>query len=488
MSRPRIAVLGAGVAGLAAARKLAERCDVVLFDRAERAGGKLVTTSFRGRLLDLGPDNFITRNPAARLLCEELGLGPELLAPATSSAGVAIRGRLRPFPRGLVLGVPTDLSALRRSGIVDAWGVLRSAADLVLPRSRASSALLAQVAGGSPDPTIAELVAPRLGPAVLDALVDPLLGGINAGDSRRLSFAAAAPSIAVPATGGRSLLRALRPRPTSASGESGPLFLGLRDGIASLPDHLVEACTARGVELRLATAVDHLARAAGEQWSIHSNGSSLTVDGVVVALPAFETATVLGAGELARECAAIDYAGVVTVTFAWPDTAVPRRIADELGPPPATDGPATARALLPGSGVLVPRSSGRLVTALSFTSTKWPRSVAPGEVVIRASAGRDGDGRALALDDAALLGAIRRELSELLGIAAEPLDHVVQRWPASFPQYVSGHLQRVGRIRQLAAALPGFALAGAAYDGIGIPACVASGERAASVIDEHLSR
>jgi oxygen-dependent protoporphyrinogen oxidase len=136
----------------------------------------------------------------------------------------------------------------------------------------------------------------------------------------------------------------------------------------------------------------------------------------------------------------------------------------------------------------VPRSSGRLVTALSFTSTKWPRSVAPGEVVIRASAGRDGDGRALALDDAALLGAIRRELSELLGIAAEPLDHVVQCWPASFPQYVSGHLQRVGRIRQLAAALPGFALAGAAYDGIGIPACVASGERAASVIDEHLSR
>ncbi|MCU1494673.1 MAG: hemG [Acidimicrobiaceae bacterium] len=507
---PRVLVVGAGVAGLVAARQLAGRYEVVLLERERRAGGKLVTSEFRGRPLDLGPDNFITRNDAAERLCREIGLGDDLLAPATSSAAVFARGLPRPLPKGLVLGVPTDLGALRRSGIVGPGAVLRAAADLVLPRSRASMMLAARLDGGAGDPTVAEVVRPRLGAEVLGALVDPLIGGINAGDSARLSFAAAAPSLASAAAGRRSLLRALRPRPSadprgedgSASPHTSPLFLGLQGGLGTLVARLVLECERAGVDVRLDTGVNALERCpagAGSAWVLRCASERLEADGVVLALPAPGAAELLGTVSpvLARECGDIAYAGVATVTLAWPDRVVPAKLADLLGGAHSgarglsggdhsSVSPAGTSAILPGSGVLIPRSSGHLVTAATFTSTKWPRSANPGEVVVRASVGRDGDDRSERLDDDELVRRVRDELSSILGITAAPLETVVQRWPASFPQYVTGHLDRGTRIRRLATSLPALALAGAGYEGIGIPACIASGERAAAAVDLQL--
>ncbi|MDA8291547.1 MAG: protoporphyrinogen oxidase [Actinomycetota bacterium] len=503
--RPRVVVVGAGIAGLAAARALAPANEVVVLEADGRVGGKLVTTEFRGRPLDVGPDNFITRNDAATRLCREVGLGDELLAPATSRAAVHARGRPRALPAGLVLGIPTDFAAL--AGIVGAGGMLRAALDLVRPATAASAAL---AAGGDADPTVHEVLVPRLGRAVVSRLVDPLLGGINAGDCSTLSLRAVAPQLASAAAGQRSIVRALR------SGRSGPpsdlapradgpgavpLFLGLNRGIGSLVDALLRSLEHAGVSVRTSSPVASLGRdasAEGPPWCVRLPGEVLRADGVVLAVPAHRAALLLAdlAPELSRECASVAYSGVATVTLAWPSSAVPDGLARDLDPG-RRRGAGAARGLprgepappsLPGSGVLVPRGTGGVVTAASFTSTKWPRSARPGEVLVRASAGRDGDERALGLDDRELVDTVRAEIGALLGITAPPIESLVWRFPSSFPQYASGHIARAARIASLAGSLPGLALAGAAYDGIGIPACVTSGERAAAAVAARTAR
>ncbi len=491
-------VAGGGVSGLAAALELAEAgFAVTLVEAAAELGGKLVTTSWRGRPLDLGPDAFIARNPAAAELCRRLGLGDELIAPAASSAAVFARGALRRLPAGLALGIPVELAALARSGVVSAPGIARAGLDLVLPGPDLSG-LAERARQGGTDPTIAEVVLPRLGREVFANLVDPLLGGINAGNSRALSFAAAAPALAARLGGRASLIRSLRPagaqprrwapqrgrsgtRPPAAGGagagagqvpvraassQPGPVFLGLERGLASLVEALVSACRVAGVEIRLRSPLERIRpHGSGEDEGGYvvelAGGAQLEAGAVVLALPAGAAASALDALDprLAAELAAIPYAGVALVTAAFDRAA---------GPP------------LQGSGVLVPRTAGRLVTAVTFVSNKWPRSSDPGELVVRASVGRHLDESALELDDDRLAETALGEVAALTGLRAPPREILVQRWPASFPQYVSGHLARVERIEQLVARHPGLAVTGAAYRGIGIPACVEDARRVAA--------
>ena len=499
MPGPRVAVVGGGVAGLAAAAALAPDHEVVLLEADGRLGGKLLTGELLGRPLDLGPDSFVTRDPTALERCRDLGLEEALVAPGGAGAALFANGALRPLPPGLVLGIPTDLRGLWRSGAVPRASVLRAAADLILP-GRAVPARLAELAGsGGPDPTVAEVVGRRLGREVLQTLVDPLLGGINAGDAADLSFLSAAPGPAGRASGRRSLMAALRPaRGAGAPAERPggvPLFLGLAGGIGRLGEALAGAARDLGAELRTgwrATAL-HRPERSGGRWRIEAGpGAAGTleeeVDGVVLAVPAFAAAELLGPvePELAAACGSIPYAGVATLTLTWPEAAVPPSVAAALAPL-ARPGATGAAARLPGNGVLLPRTGDRLVTAATFTSTKWPSSAAPGQVVVRASVGRHRDGRALELDDRALEARVLAELEGLLGITAAPEARVLQRWPRSFPQYVSGHRARVAEVARLAAALPAIALVGAAYEGIGIPACLASGMRGAALVAGDLA-
>ncbi len=473
----RAVVAGGGISGLVAALELARLGhDVTLLEGSSRLGGKLTTTTWRGRPLDLGPDAFIARNPAAAELCREVGLGEDLIAPATGTAAIWARGRLRAFPAGLALGVPVDLPALARSGIVGAGGVARAALDLVLPGPDLAE-LVGHAAEGGADPTIAEVVTPRLGRQVLANLVDPLLGGINAGDSHNLSFAAAAPMLASRLGHHASLIRSLRPgappRRRHGAGSAqppapAPVFLGLRQGMSSLVGALAARCVEAGVTVRLESPVVQVRRAPaapGYLVELSGGGQPLVADRLVLAVPAPAAAAALRQldDRLAAELAAIAYAGVVLVTAAFD--------AGELSKPPS------------GSGVLVPRSGSKHVTALTFVSSKWPRSAAAGELVVRASLGRYGAEGVLDLDDAGAGALALGEIGAVLGLRAEPLDVLVRRWPASFPQYVSGHLARVRRIEQLTSAHLGLALAGAAYRGIGIPACIEDGRRAAGLVN-----
>lgn len=493
-----VVVVGAGVAGLVATLRLAKGgTRVVLVEADDTLGGKLRTGALGGRPLDLGPDAFLTRRPAARALCEELGLADELVPPGGSGAALYARGRLRAFPTGLALGVPTDLVSLARSGIVAPGAVLRAAADLVLPGRAAPAQLLERLAQGGPDPTIAEVVGRRLGGDVLDALAGPLLGGINAGDPYELSFASTAPTLAARVAGRRSLLRALQatPRPERAEASTpAPMFLGLRRGFESLVRALETAGVAAGAEIRTASAVTAL-ELDGGRLRLETATGRIEAAGAVLATPAWSAGPLLATvcPAAADALAQIPYASVATCTLAWPRAAVPTRLATELaglagsGGTPAEDGRA---ALLPGSGFLVPRVPGAgLVTAATFTSTKWPHSVPPDLVAMRTSVGRHGDDRHRHLDDDALVAAIAGELAAMTGVTAPPVEAVVQRWPASFPQPTSGHRARVGRARAaLASSAPTIVLAGAAYDGIGIPSCVESGETAGAALHDALQR
>jgi oxygen-dependent protoporphyrinogen oxidase len=475
MARRRVLVAGAGVSGLVAARALAADHDVVLAEAADSVGGKMRTAAFRDRPLDTGPDVFLTRNPAAVELCRELGLGDELVAPSTSRAAIWARGALRPFPPGLAMGIPVNLLALLRSGVVSPAAIARAATDLV-PRGPVAPVDLGTGAAGA-DLSVGAVVERRLGREVVETLVDPLLGGINAGDVRQLSFAASAPELARAIAGRWSVLLALRaylragkmPRKRST-----PIFLGLAGGVETLGRRLEDECRAAGVEIRTNAAVGQLLHdPAGRAWRVPVGETELACDGVLLAVPSHVSAGILGGlpPEAAELLGAIPYSGVVTVAFAWPAGVV-----------------TGSRLVLMGSGVLVPRRHGLLATALSLTSSKWPRSARPSEIVVRASAGRLGDGRALALDDDELVGRLRAEIATILGIRTPPLEVLVSRWPDSFPQYTVGHLARVARIESLVEGLGSVALAGAWGNGIGIPSCIVSAQRAAAALRGALER
>ncbi|MGQ0519911.1 MAG: protoporphyrinogen oxidase [Actinomycetota bacterium] len=438
---PAVAVVGGGITGLAAAWEAVEAgASVTLFEAGPRLGGRILTEDVGGRPVDLGPDAFLARVPHALELCHRLGLEAELVHPAAEGAAIWTRGRLRPLPPGLVLGAPAGaghLARLVRAGLVTPAGAARAALDLVLPATRWPA-----------DPSVADVVGRRLGRQVHARVVDPLVGGIHAGPSELLSARAAAAQLA-DAARSRSLLRGLRGvREPAAGGGGAPLFASLRGGLGRLVTRLEEELRARGVAVATGHAV--------EAVPVPGFDATVVTTPAAAAAGLVEPASPAAAAEL-RDVA---YASVAMAVLVYPSSALPR--------PPA------------GTGFLVPASEGRLLTACSFASAKWPHWAGPGELVLRASAGRWGDERALSMTDDALAGHLHGELAQALGLEARPRVARVTRWVHAFPQYRPGHLARVDRVEDaLARDLPAVTLAGAAYRGLGIAACVAQGRAAA---------
>ena len=448
-----VAVIGGGIAGLAAAHALVTKrgCEVVLCEASDRLGGKIVTSPFAGRMLDEGPDAFLARVPAAVDLARAVGLADELTSPAAGNAFLASGKALVPIPKGTVLGVPTDFTELRRSGAVSTAGTLRAALDLVLP--------------GRPlrgDRSVGDLVRTRMGSEVHERLVDPMIGGINAGRTEELSLTVAAAQIEAAARSDRSLVRGLRKQlAANPPDPSRPVFHAPIGGMAALVDALEKELRSAGVDVRLEAPARQLRRTSSG-WEVEGVGD---VDGVVVATPASAAARLLEtvATDAAVMLRGIEYASVVLVALAYPRAAV--------------------RHALNGSGFLVPRTERRLLTACSFASTKWAHLSGKDDVILRASAGRFGDGRAMEMDDDTIVALLHGELAELLGITEAPAAWRVSRWPSGFPQYRPAHLDRMARAtRSLEEGAPGLAIAGAAVRGVGIPTCIASGQAAAAAV------
>ncbi|MQS35080.1 protoporphyrinogen oxidase [Streptomyces katsurahamanus] len=450
-----VVVIGGGISGLAAAHRLATAgARVTLLEATGRLGGKLQTGEIAGTPVDLGAESMLARRPEGIALARAAGLGDRLQPPATSTAAVWTRDALRPLPKGHVMGVPGSPEAL--AGLLSPQGVARIAQERELPPAELGE-----------DVAIGAYVADRLGREVVDRLVEPLLGGVYAGDAYRISMRASVPLLFEAARSRPSLLDAVREvqRQAAAQQQDGPVFMGVAGGVGTLPDAVADAVRAHGGEIRTGTAVLGLSRSA-LGWQIRTDRRILTADAVVLAAPAWAAADLLAAESpaAAAELGRIEYASMALVTLAF-------RRSEVSGLPD-------------GSGFLVPPADGRTIKAATFSSRKW-RWVTEGSsdlFVLRTSIGRYGEEEHLHRDDADLVAVSLRDLGAAVGIAAKPVAHEVTRWIGGLPQYPVGHLARVARIRAEVAGLPGLRVCGAAYDGVGIPACIADGQRAADEI------
>lgn len=450
-----MAVVGGGITGLAAAWELSQRdgLRVVVLEASDRWGGKLRTSPFAGLpAVDEGPDAFLARVPEAVALCRELGLGDTLVSPSTGKAWLWWDHRLHALPAGLVLGVPSDLAGLARSRLLSWPAKARAAVEPLLPGLSAS--VDADNLGG--------LIRARFGGQVLERLVDPLVGGINAGDADQLSARASAPQILDVAAKSRSLLFGLQkqaaaaPKPAPGAGPA-PIFLAPTGGMGAIVERLVAGLIERGVELRTGVEVGAVERD-GSRWRV----ADLIADAVIVATPAFVAAPQLAgvSDEAAAMLGAIPHASVAMVTLAFRD--------EDLARP------------LDGSGHLVPKPAQRSMTACSWASTKWAHWKRPGQSVLRASLGRYGNEAAAHGSDDELTFRAVSDLSEPLGVRGEPTEVRITRWEKAFPQHTPGHLDRVAAVEAaLRRDAPGLWAVGAAHRGVGIPACIRQGRAAA---------
>jgi protoporphyrinogen/coproporphyrinogen III oxidase len=464
----RVVVIGGGISGLSAAWELtggavprADAPAVTVLEASPCLGGPLRSRAVGGRVVDMGPDGFLGRRPEAVDLCREAGIADSLAPIAAKGASVWARGRLRRLPEGTALGIPTRFWPTARSGVVGFRGRLGLARDVVLPRPDAR--------GPIGDRAIGPLVARKLGRRVVDALVDPLIGGIHAGSVEDMSAAATFPPLLAAAQRRGGLMRALRAEVAVPDPDGPPLFWALEGGMASLVDALAAGLRQRGADVRLSSPADRLERAA-PGWTVVSAGRPLPADAVVLATPAPATAALLRPhdDEVAGLLDTIDYASVVLVTF---------RV--------AADGVPTSPE---GTGFLVPRHGARTghepwaVTACTFLDRKWPHLHRDGEVLLRASLGRIDDTRAEGWDDDEVAERAWEELGALMGAGGQPEDAVVVRYPGAFPQYRVHHLLRTAGVESALTRLGGVAVAGSAYHGVGIPACIASGRAAAHAL------
>ncbi len=454
-----VAVVGGGITGLACALELAEAgVQVTVLEAGDRVGGNIRTSSFAGLAIDEAADAFLARVPEGVELCRRVGLGDDLVSPANAGAYVWSRGALRRLPAGLALGVPGEILPVAGSGILSVKGMARAAIEPLLPRRSTE-----------PD-ALGPLVSARFGREVTERLVDPLIGGINVGDADRLSAAAVSPQIAGVAERSRSLLLGLRAeRRAHPPDPRAPIFFAPRGGMETLIDAIADRLGHALVPatIELGAAVDSL-ELDGDAVTVSAN-RRIGVDGVVLACPSETAGSLLAdvAPEVAATLRAIDHASVALLTFAFDDASIGRA--------------------LDATGLLVPKPEQRTVTAASWASTKWAHWRLPGQAIVRASAGRDGDERALDLDDDDLVRAVLTDLHRLMDVRSEPTQVRVSRWPQSFPQYRPGHLDRVEAAeRALSSRAPQIVLAGAAYRGLGIPACIRQGQTAAHTLTTRL--
>ena len=458
----RLVVIGGGIAGLSAAHRAVERArergqrlELTVLEAADRLGGIIQTERRDGFLVECGPDSFISDKPWALDLCRRLGIEDRLVGTSDRfrTAFVAFGGRLHPLPAGFQLMAPTRLSSLLRSSLFSWRGKLRMAMDLVLPR------------GGDSDESLGAFVRRRLGREALERVAQPLIGGIYTADPESLSLAATMPRFLEMEREHRSVILAMRRaarRAAATAGTSGArwsLFVTFKDGM----EELVQALAGRlpPGAVRLKERVTALERQ-GAGWRVATDGGSvLDAEGVILATESYQAARLLrhadpGLGHLLED---IPYASSATVTLAYRREAI--------------------RHALDGFGFVVPQVERRPVIAGTFSSVKYPGRAPEGHVLLRVFVGGALNESAVAADDAALVAAARAELAALLGAEGDPVFTRVNRYLKAMPQYQVGHLARVDAIESAARRLPGLALAGAAYRGVGIADCIHSGEEAA---------
>ncbi len=454
----RVAIIGGGMAGLAAASELSRKTpgiDWQLYERSDRLGGKIVTEQIDGFTIEGGPDSFITQKPWGLALCRELGLESECI-PCNSAAQkvyILVKGRLCPMPDGFRLTVPTRIAPFLRSPLFSWPAKLRMGLEPFIP-ARADDE----------DESISAFITRRLGKEAADKIGGPLMAGIYVADPERLSLMSTFPMFRAMERKHGSLIRAMRASAKQNKKTETPMFMSLRKGMGQLVQTLTDRL---GDRCQTGQVVEQITRAS-DGWSLTVNGATRTVDDVILATPLFETGRLLGGlVPTARDTLnAMRYVSTATVSLGF------RLPLAEVSQP------------MNGFGFVIPRSEQRRILACTWSSVKFAERAPADHALLRAFVGGEGREELVDLDDDALVQLVRDELRETWGLTADPIVHRVFRWPRGNPQYDVGHAARMRQLIDEVQAVPGLHVAGSGYNGIGLPDCIRSGREAATRVGE----
>ncbi len=459
----RIAIIGGGISGLSAAfylekaRATGADLEYTLFESGQRFGGSMYSDRVEGCLVEAGPDSFLTEKPWAASLCKDLGIADQLIGSndAQRKTYILVKGRLVVMPDGLMFMVPTQMVPTALSSLFSWSTKLRMARELLHPPRPMQT-----------DETVAQLVERHFGAEVVDRLADPLLSGVYGGDAAKLSARAVLPRFVEMeekyGSLSRAMLAAHKKMADTRKDPPRPLFTSLQDGMQQMVDAIVARLDPASIRLRT-----HILRVYPEDigWraAIEMNGEE-RFDAVLIATPANVAGTLLDGVDraLARNLLDITYSSSVTVTLGY--------YMDQL------------KVLPPGFGFLVPRSEGTRMLACTFVHNKFPHRAPEGKGILRCFLGGARDEAVLGLTDEQILETVQRELKDILKLDARPIFARVYRWRDAMAQYEPGHIARVERIEKRVSEIPGLAIAGNAYHGIGVPDCIRSGMEAANLL------
>jgi len=452
----RIAIIGGGISGLAAALALEEprragAVEYTLYESSPNLGGVLRTERIHDCIVEAGPDSFISEKPWASDLCRTLGLGDQLIGSndADRKTYILVRDQLIPLPDGLMFMVPTKILPTGLSPLFS-WGTkLRMGRELLHPPR-----------AGEADESVASMVERHYGHEMVDRLADPLLSGVYGGEAANLSVRAVLPRFAdmerTHGSLGRAMLAARKKMPRGASKPPVPLFTSLKNGMQQLIEALVPRLNPASLVTN--TAVHSIEPRTGG-WSVSADLKSDHYNAVIVATPALAAAKLLASSaDLSAELAGIGYSSSITAVLGY--------------------GADVRQSLPPGFGFLVPRSEGKQLLAATFVHNKFPHRAPPDRALLRCFFAGSSAEKVWPLSDDAIIAVVRNELQQILGVRSVPLFARVYKWKSAMAQYGVGHLERLERIERLRQQLPGLALAGNGYRGIGVPDCVRSGSEA----------
>lgn len=458
---PRTVIIGGGISGLAAAYALQKsNASYLLLEASPQLGGKIVTYSGDGFLIEGGSDSFLTQKRSALDLCRELGLGDQLIGSnhtATPSTYVLSNGKLHPMPEGMMLMAPTMILPILRSRLISWPGKLRMGLELFIPRNTTV-----------PDESLGAFVRRRMGSELLAKIAGPLMAGIHAGDPEALSLRSTFPIFTDMEKTHRSLILGMMKHKKAQAGakpSTAPrpsMFTTLSGGLQQLPDAIARRLNPASV--RLSTRVQSLTHDGARYTLTLHDGSTVLADNVVFTTPAYVTADILQTLDpaLAAKLRNIRYVSTSTVSLAFRRS----EITCDLN----------------GFGFIVPATEGRRINACSWSSTKFSHRAPDDTVLMRVFIGGAFSEDLAEQPEPALIDIARAELREIMGITATPILARAYRWTKSNPQYNVGHSVLIDNIESLTAAHPGLFLAGAAYRGSGIPDCIQSGTDTAAKI------
>lgn len=476
----KFVVIGGGITGLTAAYYLNRLCQeqnispqITLVEKSEQLGGKIQTIRRDGFVIERGPDSFLSRKLPAYELAKDLGIESELVGtnPEAKKTYILHNNRLHRMPQGLNFGIPTQFSPFATTQLISPAGKARALLDLVIPKKQDNA-----------DESLGHFLERRLGAEVLEQVAEPLLAGIYAGDTYKLSLKATFPQFLQMEQKHRSLILGMK---ASVSKGNTPTdlpaivqqskFISFRNGLQTFIDHLVKALQEQSVDILTETQVEEIklvdgegasqSKASGYQVRL-DNGQALEADAVILALPTQGCAKLLSPLPLAEELKKINYVSVANVIMAFNR--------EDIEHP------------LDGSGFVVPRKENRTITACTWTSSKWGHTAPKGKVVIRCYVGRYGDEEIAFADEQTILSRVQKDMAELMNITAQPLFYELNRWHDSMPQYPVGHLDLLAQVRaELSTSRPGIFMAGAGFNGVGVPDCIRQGKEAAQQALTH---